>query len=147
MRSTNSAFLLIVFLSIIFVNSQTINTCGNECEYSIIDDKLSIEVNGDITKNDWENTEGITSISIEGILNEYPRNFIQQFPSLQRVEINTKTIPKGLFSSTSIREVIIGENVESISDGTFEDCERLFTVTFSLNSNSTKLNHLHSEIV
>ena len=72
-----------IFILVTIVNSQTINSCGYDCEYSIIDDKLMIEVNGDIMKTNWDDyKEIITSISIEGNLYEFPNGFIHQFPSL-----------------------------------------------------------------
>ena len=46
--------ILLIFILATIVHSQTTNSCGDECQYSIFDEKLSIKVNGDITKTNWD---------------------------------------------------------------------------------------------
>ena len=46
--------ILLIFILLTIGNAQTTtNSCGSEYEYSIFDDKLTVEVNGEIIKNDW----------------------------------------------------------------------------------------------
>ncbi len=51
-------------------------------------------------------------------------------PSIETVRLNMTTVPSSLFSyKPSIKNVILGDQVSSLSDGAFQDCTGLTSVT------------------
>ena len=111
-------------------NIQISENCGNECSYEMNGDNLEIQVNGSITKETWKFESSIEYLTIEGEIKSFPPHFISNFLNLKYVTMNTTTIPKGIFATSSISKVTIGQNVEKIEERAFEDCHSLITVKF-----------------
>ena len=132
---------VVLFVLFIVINGdETKQSCGDGCFYQVSETNLMIEVHGDITKEEWENKETISEIEINGIINSYPNDFIKQFISLERITIDVPLIPDQLFEGSTVREVVIGKNVEEIGFGVFENCQRLFSILFSQHSGLKTIN-------
>ena len=125
---------MILFLLLIVVNGEGI-FCGDECSYSIVDETiLTIEVNGGITKNNWENENGVIQMIVRGKVDYVPSNFIRQFEQLEEAEIDVESIPNGLFSQSNVKKVTIESTVKLIEERAFENCLQLESIIFKSES-------------
>ena len=120
------------------IKQETTNSCGDNCQYKINEDKTTIEII--ITKGKIEEKEinkilqykdTINTMILQCELHEQDRQFIHQFPQLKQIRIETtKRIPKGIFSHLQIETINIGKEVEIIEERAFENCQKLTKITF-----------------